>query len=162
MVGKYYLDGYYEKGSDRIALEFNGCMHHGHTCRYNPNHAHPLSKVAYGVLRQRFDDKVETLTKTYGLKVDIMWECEWKHAKQTDPTIIAFMSTYTHPERLKPRDSLFGGRTNAYRLNHKAKGDEKMRYVDFTSLYPFCQARKSYPIGHPQIILQDFEPLFMG
>ena len=31
--------------------------------------------------------------------------------------------------------------------------------MDFTSLYPYCQARKTYPIGHPQIILKDFGPL---
>ena len=44
-------------------------------------------------------------------------------------------------------------------MYHKAQTDEKIRYVDFTSLYPYCQARKTYPIGHPQIILKDFEPL---
>ena len=37
MVGKYYVDGYYEKAGERIALEFNGCMHHGHACRYDSN-----------------------------------------------------------------------------------------------------------------------------
>ena len=159
MFGKYYLDGYYEEGGVRFALEFNGCMHHGHDCRYNPHHIHPLSKVPYSLLRKQFDDKVQTLSKAYGLKVEIMWECEWKLAKQHDGDVIAFMTTYIHPERLKPRESLFGGRTNAYKLYHKAQADEKIRYVDFTSLYPYCQARKTYPIGHPQIILKDFGPL---
>ncbi|KAL1246654.1 hypothetical protein QQF64_034431 [Cirrhinus molitorella] len=32
-------------------------------------------------------------------------------------------------------------------------------YVDFTSLYSFCQARKSYPISHPKIIFNDFQPI---
>lgn len=134
-------------------------MHHGHACCYNQNHTHPLSKIPYGVLRKRFNDKLETLTKTYGLKVEVMWECAWKRAKQNNPSVVEFMATYTHPARLKPRDNLFGGRTNAYKLYYKAKEGEKIRYLDFTSLYPYCQARKSYPIGHPQIIFKDFEPL---
>ncbi|KAL0151605.1 hypothetical protein M9458_053088 [Cirrhinus mrigala] len=66
------------------------------------------------------------------------------------------MSTYKHPERLNPRDALFGGRTNAFKLYHKAAEGEVIRYVDFTSLYPFCQATKCFPIGHPQIIFKDF------
>ena len=134
---RYYLDGYYEQNGVRFALEFNGCIHHGHDCRYNPNNVHPLSKVPYSVLRRRFDDKVEILTNTYGLKVKVMWECEWKLAKQHDAEVIEFVDTYKHPERLKPRDSLFGGRTNPYKLYHKAEDDEKIRSVDFTSLYPY-------------------------
>ena len=75
MVGKYYVDGYYEKDGEKTALEFNGCTHHRHACRYNSNNTHPLSKIPYGVLRNRFDDKVETLRKAYGLKVEVMWKC---------------------------------------------------------------------------------------
>ena len=115
--------GYYGKVGVRIALEFNGCMHHGHACHYNPNHPHPLSKIPYGILRKHFDDKLVMLTKTYGLKVEVMWECTWKRAKQNNPTIVEFMATYTHPTRLKPRDSLFGGRKNVYKLPHRSPSD---------------------------------------
>ncbi len=97
--------------------------------------------------------------KSYNLKVFTMWDCQWTKAKQNDPDVIAFMSNYDAPECLNPRDSLFGGRTNALTLYHKASEDERISYVDFTSLYPFVQARKTYPIGHPEIILKDFEPL---
>ena len=31
--------------------------------------------------------------------------------------------------------------------------------IVFSSFYPYCQARKTYPIGHPQIIFKDFEPI---
>ena len=97
MVGKYHVDGYYEKDGERIALEFNGCMHHDHACHYDPNHTHPLSKIPNRVLRNRFGDKVETLTKMYGLKVEVMWECEWKRAKLNNPAAVAFMGKDTHP-----------------------------------------------------------------
>ena len=52
LIGGYYLDGYYEQNGVRFALEFNGCIHHGHDCRYNPNNVHPLSKVPYSVFKK--------------------------------------------------------------------------------------------------------------
>ncbi|KAI2645089.1 putative DNA polymerase [Labeo rohita] len=105
---------------------------------------------------RQFDDKLEILKHAYGLHTEVQWECSWTRAKQSDANVIAFMSTYKHPERLNPRDALFGGRTNAFKLYHKAAEGEVIRYVDYTSLYPFCQATKCYPIGHPQIIFKDF------
>ena len=82
--GVYYVDGYYEKDSVRKALELNGCMHYGNECRYSPNQHHPMSKVLYGELRKQFDTKVEILVRTYGLDVEVMWECEWANAKRCD------------------------------------------------------------------------------
>ena len=77
------------------------------------NNTHPLSKIPYAVLRNRFDDKVETLRKTYGLKVEVMLECEWKRIKLDHPAAVAFMGRYTHLKQLMPRESLFGRRTKA-------------------------------------------------
>ncbi|XP_067296541.1 uncharacterized protein [Pseudorasbora parva] len=158
-IGKYFLDGYYEQDGVRHGLEYAGCVFHGHCCRFEPHQTHPLSGVPYGVLRRQFDDKVEILQNAYGLQIEVLWECEWNAMKKTDPSVIEFMANYSAPERLRPREALFGGRTNAYKLYHKVSGDEKIRYLDFTSLYPYCQATKSYPIEHPQIIFNDFEPI---
>ncbi|KAL0146560.1 hypothetical protein M9458_058191 [Cirrhinus mrigala] len=88
-----------------------------------------------------------------------IWECQWDKAKQNDPDVRAFMTNYTAPARLNPRDALFGGRTNAFKLYHKVSEDERISYLDFTSLYPYVQSRKTYPIGHPEIILKDFGPV---
>ena len=56
-------------------------------------------------------------------------------------------------ERLDPRDSFFEGRTNAAKLYHKVvAGDEKIKYIDFTSLYPYVNKKCKYPVGHPVII----------
>ncbi|KAL0150350.1 hypothetical protein M9458_054352 [Cirrhinus mrigala] len=134
-----------------------GCYHHGHDCRYRADYIHPQSKIPFGTLMTMFNDRIEILQRVHHLDTEVMWECQWASLKQTDPHVIDFMSTYSAPERLKPRDALFGGRTNAYKLYHKVTDGEKVRYVDFTSLYPYCQARKSYPIGHPEIIHSDFE-----
>ncbi|KAL1252655.1 hypothetical protein QQF64_017348 [Cirrhinus molitorella] len=114
-IGHYFLDGYYEENGLRYGLEFAGCFHHAHFCRYDPNDVHPLSRVPYGEVRRQFDEKVEILQNAYGLEVEVLWECDWNKMKQTDPSVKEFMSIYTAPERLKLRDALFGGRTNAYR-----------------------------------------------
>ncbi len=118
-----------------------------------------MSKIPFGVLRRQSDNKLEVLRDTYNLKVVTIWECMWEKAKQNDPDVMAFMSNYSAPERLNPRDSLFGGRTNALKLYHKTAEDESVSYLDFTSVYPFVQSRKTYPIGHPEIILKDLEPI---
>ena len=67
------------------------------------NNKHP-SKIPYGVLRNRCDDKVETLRKTYRLKVEVMWECEWKRVKLNNPVAVAFMGRYTHLKQLMARE----------------------------------------------------------
>ncbi len=153
------MDGYYEFNDDRIALEFLGCFWHGCNCRFNPNKLNPMLKLPFGALRRQSDNKLNILRDTYNLKVVTIWECMWEKAKQNDCDVMTFMSNYSVPERLNPRDSLFGGRTNALKLYHKTAEDENVSYLDFTSLYPFVQSLKTYPIGHPEIILKDFEPV---
>ena len=53
---------------------------------------------------------------------------------------------------LNPRDALAGGRSNAIILYYEGAAD----YVDFTSLYPYVQKYGRFPIGHPQIITENF------
>ena len=57
---------------------------------------------------------------------------------------------------LVPRDAFCGGRTNATRLHYVAGTDEKIKYVDFTSLYPYVNKYGRYPVGHPTIITENF------
>ena len=61
------------------------------------------------------------------------------------------------PDPLKPRDAFFGGRTNAVKLYHHASGSEKIKYYDFTSLYPWVNKTQQYPVGHP-VFLHNVPP----
>lgn len=158
-LGPYHVDGYYELNGDRITLEYLGWFWHGHCCRFNPNELNPVSKIPFGVFRRQSDNKMDVLHNTYNLKVHEIWECQWDKAKQNDPDVRAFMTNYTAHARLNLRDALFGGRTNAFKLYHKVSEDERISYLDFTSLYPYVQLCKTYPIGHPEIILKDFGPV---
>ncbi|KAI2645178.1 DNA polymerase [Labeo rohita] len=109
-IGRYFLDGYYELNGERDRLGFCGCFWHGCERCYEPHNTHPLSIIPFGVPRRQFDDKVEILQNAYRLKIEVLWGCEWNKLKRTDPSVMEFMSTYSAPERLKPRDSLYCGR----------------------------------------------------
>ncbi|CAG2254278.1 unnamed protein product [Mytilus edulis] len=54
---------------------------------------------------------------------------------------------------------LGGGRTDTTKLYYKVKNEEKIKYVDFTSLYPWTNKYCRYPLHHPEIITKDFEEL---
>ena len=74
-----------------------------------------------------------------------------------DPIIREFLKASELRDPLNPHDALFGGRTNAAKLYHRIIGDERIKYVDITSLYPFVQKYCEYPIGHPEIITENFD-----
>ena len=82
-----------------------------------------------------------------------MWSCEWEEKKKNDPELATFIDQLQLTERLEPRDSFFGGRTNATTLYYKCEDGEEIHYYNFTSLYPFCNKYATYPTGHPEVIL---------
>ena len=155
--GPFFLDGY--APTTNTAYEFAGCFYHGCDLCYNAGHKNPVIRKTYGELWLQFHLKVKALQRDHGLRVVVMWECEWHRQKKTNAAVQTFVATLKIQPRIDPRDSLYGGRTNAIKMYHKAEPGEKIRYYDFTSLYPTVQARCPYPVGHPQIIFRDFGPL---
>ena len=87
----------------------------------------------------------------------VIWEHEWMDMLKTDPHVKEFVSKLDIQTRIDPRESFFGGRTNAIKLNHKVVEDEKIRYIDVVSLYPSSQYYGEYPVGHPTIIVNNFK-----
>lgn len=70
-----------------------------------------------------------------GFSIVEIWEHEFAAQKKSDTELQSFLKEHKIVDRLNPRDSFFGGRTNAVKLFHE--GDAK--YVDFTSLYPWVR-----------------------
>ena len=54
------------------------------------------------------------------------------------------------------RESFFGGRTNNIKFHHSCSPNERIRYLDFTSLYPYVLKKYSYPMNHPSLIQENF------
>lgn len=100
--------------------------------------------------------KRERELKELGYDLVIIWEHQFRYQVEKNEALQHFISTLDLQERLDPRDSFFGGRTNAVKLHYKAKENEKIRYFDFTSLYPWTNKYCRYPVGHPTIITKDF------
>lgn len=94
-----------------------------------------------------------------GYTVVEMWGCEWSHQLKTNDGLREEVESFNLLDPLSPRDALFGGRTNALKLHHEADEGETIRYYDIKSLYPFVNARRPYPIGHPEVRVRDFGPL---
>ncbi|XP_042324842.1 uncharacterized protein LOC121931305 [Sceloporus undulatus] len=157
-VGRYFLDGYAEVEGCRTAFEFNGCFFHGCSICYEQNARNPITGTTYCELKKNMEKKHSYLS-TKGFVVRNIWEHEWKEMLESDKNLRAFLSKNKLPIPLQPRDAFFGGRTNAVSLYYKAKHGEEIHYYDFTSLYPFVNKTKEYPIGHPSIIYKDFRPL---
>ena len=61
------------------------------------------------------------------------------------------------PNLFNTPEVLFGSRTNASKLYHICSEDEKIKYFDVTSLYPFVQKTGAYPFGSPTIITEVFD-----
>ena len=87
------------------------------------------------------------LEKKAGYNHVSTYECQL--AKNKDFQKFAKNFTQEVVELLNPRDTFYGGRTNATKLLYNFKDNECGRYVDFCSLYPTVQCYQKYPIGHP-------------
>ena len=155
----YRLDGFYiDHDNKKIALEFHGCIFHGCQSCYPHNRQdikHPKTGQTMNVLYTLTKKKQRALEKA-GYIYQCMWECEFHKDLQSNTHLQEFVKDIEVQDRLNPRDSFFGGRTNASKLHYKVKGEEKIKYVDFTSLYPWTNKYCRYPVGHPEIITQDF------
>lgn len=61
--------------------------------------------------------------KELGYKLVIVWEHQFYFQLEKNAALQQFVSTLDLQDRLDPRDSFFGGRTNAIKLHYKASED---------------------------------------
>ena len=158
-VNGRFVDGYGVKGGVERVWEFMGCFYHGCPDCFDPEDTNPKLQKKMGVLYNDTMHRIQQL-KSAGYTVHTMWGHEWdltRSEPEVRERIKHLESTFRKP--LNPRDSFYGGRTDGCALFHEAKPGGKIRYLDFTSLYPYINKFSKYPIGHPKIILSDFPPL---
>ena len=146
------VDGYCH--ATKTVFEFQGCYFHGCTdCFPNRTERHTrLDNRQMWEVREVAKEKVAKL-RSIGYNVVEMWGCEWEDFKKKNPQCAAFVNNLELRDRMDPRQAFFGGRTNAAKLFHECTDSEKIKYCDFTSLYPFCNKYSMYPTGHPQVLL---------
>ena len=153
-IGKYFADGAIDGKFNidgqiytKIVFEYNGCYYHGH-CQYNDP-----EKMA----------KVETKRQYYlkhGFYPIFVWECEWETSPDATQEYYNRLNYHKNMKQnnlfCDPRKALNGGRTNNLKFSHIAAENEEIRYLDFTSLYPYVLSHRSFPASHPKIFKNNF------
>ena len=151
--GKLKVDGY--DPITKTVYEFHGCEFHGcKKCKQNNRHSktfhHPDRTVEemYQATQRKTD-----LLHAAGYKVIDIWERDFKKELKQNKTMMDLVKNMTWIDPLDPRNAFYGGRTGIAKCFHKGDEGEQIRYEDFTSLYPTINKYGTYPIGHPQILV---------
>ena len=116
----------------------------------------PYKKQTMGNLYKLTKQKEKTI-RGLGYNYIEIWEHEWDDLVKTNKHVAEFVKSEDIQQPLMPRDALYGGRTNASKLFYHCEEGEKIRYLDFTSLYQYVQKTCKYPIGVPLIFTENFK-----
>ena len=156
-VNGLFLDGYrYDvKNKKHVAYEFCGCWYHAHPPCVNEDSVHPFKKIK---MREVYNETIFRLERlrNWGLEVIVIWECEFSNFLKNNSEANSIVESLDIATAINPRDSLFGGRTNALHLYSEADEHTVISYVDYCSLYPFTQKTFPFPKGHPVIYSENF------
>ncbi|XP_055339248.1 uncharacterized protein LOC129588868 isoform X2 [Paramacrobiotus metropolitanus] len=153
-IGQYFVDGY--SASTGKVFEFHGCWDHGCPECTAPDTFHPFRNLPMSKIYEETIQR-DARIRSMGHELCVIWEHEFDSLVKQEPFFAAFIEEITVRQPINPRDAFYGGRTNATKLFHSVKDDEKIRYFDVCSEYPYVNKNKRYPIGHPTIINKDFD-----
>lgn len=148
----YPVDGYGEdpRTGMKHILQFYGCYWHAcPTCYPDRTDIHPHKNKSY---QEIYDDviHVESILKASDTQFHTIWEHVFdEYYKEGMYDEVPKEAT----EFIKYSDFIYGGRTEVFWPYYKCIGNEKIRYMDVTSLYPTVCVRDPLPTGHPIIIL---------
>ena len=149
----FTVDGFHPETT--TVYEFHGCFWHGCPKCYPVRHEKHL-RLLNRTMRDVYEKTRAKMTTLCQKRYNVieMWECQWSQLKQTHPDIQTYVDSLQFVPPLNPRDAFCGGRTNAIKLYHRVTPDQKIHYIDYTSLYPWVNKTCVYPKGHPVFISQ--------
>ena len=153
-VAGMFVDGF--DPVNKTVYEMLGCLFHGClSCYTDRQMKNPFNLFSMDYLYKETFKKIEKLKKK-NFKVVHIWEHDFDKRCKEDAVYKSLIDSL-HPNRepLRPRDSLYGGRTNAVKLYHEVTGTEEIKYLDICSLYPYICKYGIFPIGHPLILTKE-------
>ncbi|MES9881304.1 MAG: DNA polymerase, partial [Sedimenticola sp.] len=156
---RYKVDGFC--ANTNTVYQMHGCLWHGcPTCFPDERKTSKAPRTSQS-MNELYALTLENkrVIEEMGYKYVQIWEHEFHEKIEKDDNLKMFVKNLDVQSRLDPRDSFFGGRTNATKLRCEVTGEDKMKYVDFCSLYPYVNAYSRYPVGHPEIFTSEFRPL---
>lgn len=142
-----------------LIFDIFSCYWHGCTKCFLPNSFNHQKQKLFCTLNKETKNRISEIeSSSYTVKQ--IWECEFNKMKKQSIELNDFIKNDCKISApLNPRDSLFGGRTNSLKLFHECEIGERIMYVDYKSLYPSIQKTGIFPVGHPEIITENFEPI---
>lgn len=158
-IGPYKVDGYYEdEQGEKVVLEFHGCFWHGCPKCYSKDTLNQVCDMTMSDLYMRTLDKKKYLEEN-GYRYICKWECDFKREIDENVELRQYITSLELVFPLEPRDAFYGGRTEGFKLFEKASATKRIKYYDVTSLYPFVNKTGKIPLGHPEIITENFESI---
>ena len=109
-----------------------GCFYHGHNTHCDADVLNPQLHQTMGDLYRRTIER-ETGLRKAGYSLKTMWECTFDKLISSHSSLEQFCKDLQIRDRLDPRNSLYGGRTNAVRLEYSVKEGERILYKDVVS-----------------------------
>ena len=153
---------------------YRKCIDFGCPSCFMKHSLHPITGIKMMDLHAvRHLNNVQRL-RSHGKIVIHIFECQWLEQRKRDDIMSMFDSLADTSNELEIRDAFFGGRTEPLKLYKKVSGNEKIRYIDYTSLYPSIQygclrglteetyddvRECPYPVGHPVYIKEEFKDI---
>ncbi|XP_063913325.1 uncharacterized protein LOC135129984 [Zophobas morio] len=135
-------------------FEFSGCFWHGCPRCFPDFDSELADRNELMVTRyERTIFKNERI-KNNGYNLNVIWECDFRKQITENRELKQFVDNHLFSKNtpLNPRDSFYGGRTNASQLYYKCQPGERILYFDVCSLYPYVNKYGRYPVGHPTAI----------
>jgi hypothetical protein len=144
-----------DAGNKKV-YQYHGCYYHAcPKCFPDRYILHPHRQITYDAV-YRTSCNITKRIRNAGYDVEVIWSCEWFELKKNNQDILDFINRNRYALKpLIPSLAMHGGRTETFKML-VTDPNIRMHYVDVNSLYPYVNARKRYPIGHPKIILNDF------
>ena len=153
-IGNYLVDGFCEETN--TVYEMLGCYWHGCPKCYDQYTCNSTSGIIMKDLLSNTMDRTRKL-RNMGYTVVEMWECQFRRLLTSNIEMKSFVESLELVDVINPRDAFYGGRVNATRLYHSVNEGEMIKYVDFTSLYPWVNKYAKYPTRHPEVITKEFK-----
>ena len=86
-------------------------------------------------------------------KWHVIWEHEYNEKEKEFKDYLGREESYDLVDKLNPRDSVKGGRTEVFHMHVMVKDPniESISYLDVNSLCPFMMSMIEFPVGRPII-----------
>ncbi|XP_023017938.1 uncharacterized protein [Leptinotarsa decemlineata] len=158
IVSGVKVDGFCSETNQ--VFEFQGCYYHGHPkCLKYVRDKLLDNESPKETLNTKYERTVAKNDRIRELGYELIekWECEFLKECDGNLEMIEFLknNSLLKNSPLNPRDSFYGGRTGNTVEYYKVEKEEKIKYLDVCSLYPWVCKYGKFPIGHPKVYVGD-------